>query len=116
MLVIVEPVRHIDDDRLGRADVFPSMVEVGWNDEESRVLFADDELVQLPERRRILASIEDHEFHQSGNDEETIRPQWVEAPGTDTAREGGRDMYLDDGLAHELPARARHFGHVTVFM
>jgi hypothetical protein len=88
------------------------MVEVGWNDEESRVLFADDELVQLPERRRVLASIEDHEFHQSGNDKETIRSQWAEAPGPDTAREDGRDMYLDDGLAQELPARASHFGIV----
>jgi len=41
------------------------MIEVRRNNQETGVFFAYHELVQLPDRWRVFASVEDHEFHQA---------------------------------------------------
>jgi len=50
LVVIVRAIRHVDDDRLGRPDVFPAVVQIGRDNQEAGIFFADHKFIQRPTR------------------------------------------------------------------
>ena len=57
---------------LPRADVFPPMIQVRRNDQQSWVFLAHRELIHPPEGRRAMPAIEDNDLHQSVHHKQTV--------------------------------------------
>src|SRR5215471_9032159 len=92
------------------------MVEIGRNHQQTRVLFADRQLIDATMRRRIKTSVEHSDLDQAANDEKPIGASLMQAPGTMPARKCRGQMHLDHRIADDVPAGADDLGNMAVFV
>ena len=92
------------------------MIQVGWNDQKTGILFADYKLIQRSEGGRSFPAIEDRNFHQPTYDKETVGSELMKAPRADAPGKGRGYVNLNDRRPQNLPACACYFSDVPVLV
>ncbi len=92
------------------------MIQIGWNNQKTGILFADYKLIQRPEGGRSFPAIEDRNFHQPAYDKKTVGSELMKAPRADAPGKGRSYVNLNDRRAQDLPACACHFSDMPVLV
>ena len=108
--------RHADDRALDVANILPAVIDAGRYDHHALIAFAQDELIDATERRRIRV------VHRSKRCKTNRWPQTAdrlwrgESPSANSARIGRRQVHLNDRHFGQTPIGAKYFGQMSVMV
>jgi hypothetical protein len=115
-VVVVELAGHADNRRLIRADILPTVINPGRDDDQSLVSFPQHKLVDAAEGGRSVPAVIADDAKRAGRRKQAVDGETVKSPPPDSARERGGQSDLNDRSVRQPPVGAKGFRQMPVMM